>query len=163
MSESMSGAAPGSSGRVSPGEPAVVEDLDEAECLRLVSPGGIGRIAFTGRFGPTVLPVNYQLHQGTIVFRTAEDSPTDEDLRTGIANAEYKVAFEIDDFSPAAREGWSVLIQGPVHHVESEAERASVREAGVEPWAGGPRELFLRVVPSRITGRRISRKPAASG
>jgi hypothetical protein len=47
--------------------------------------------------------------------------------------------------------------------VESEAERASVREAGVEPWAGGPRELFLRVVPSRITGRRISRKPAASG
>ena len=163
MSESMSGAAPGGSGRVSPGEPAVVEDLDEAECLRLVSPGGIGRIAFTGRFGPTVLPVNYQLHQGTIVFRTAEDSPTDEDLRTGIANAEYKVAFEIDDFSPAAREGWSVLIQGPVHHVESEAERASVREAGVEPWAGGPRELFLRVVPSRITGRRISRKPAASG
>jgi nitroimidazol reductase NimA-like FMN-containing flavoprotein (pyridoxamine 5'-phosphate oxidase superfamily) len=163
MSESMSGAAPGSSGQVSPGEPAVVEDLDEAECLRLVSPGGIGRIAFTGRFGPTVLPVNYQLHQGTIVFRTAEDSPTDEDLRTGIANAEYKVAFEIDDFSPAAREGWSVLIQGPVHHVESEAERASVREAGVEPWAGGPRELFLRVVPSRITGRRISRKPAASG
>jgi nitroimidazol reductase NimA-like FMN-containing flavoprotein (pyridoxamine 5'-phosphate oxidase superfamily) len=163
MSESMSGAAPGSSGQVSPGEPAVLEDLDEAECLRLVSPGGIGRIAFTGRFGPTVLPVNYQLHQGTIVFRTAEDSPTDEDLRTGIANAEYKVAFEIDDFSPAAREGWSVLIQGPVHHVESEAERASVREAGVEPWAGGPRELFLRVVPSRITGRRISRKPAASG
>jgi nitroimidazol reductase NimA-like FMN-containing flavoprotein (pyridoxamine 5'-phosphate oxidase superfamily) len=163
MSESMSGAAPGSSGQVSPGEPAVLEDLDEAECLRLVSPGGIGRIAFTGRFGPTVLPVNYQLHQGTIVFRTAEDSPTDEDLRTGIANAEYKVAFEIDDFSPAAREGWSVLIQGPLHHVESEAERASVREAGVEPWAGGPRELFLRVVPSRITGRRISRKPAASG
>jgi nitroimidazol reductase NimA-like FMN-containing flavoprotein (pyridoxamine 5'-phosphate oxidase superfamily) len=163
MSESMSGAAPGSSAQVSPGEPAVLEDLDEAECLRLISPGGIGRIAFTGRFGPTVLPVNYQLHQGTIVFRTAQDSPTDEDLRTGIANAEYKVAFEIDDFSPAAREGWSVLIQGPLHHVESEAERASVREAGVEPWAGGPRELFLRVIPSRITGRRISRKPAASG
>jgi nitroimidazol reductase NimA-like FMN-containing flavoprotein (pyridoxamine 5'-phosphate oxidase superfamily) len=163
MTESMSGAAPQGPARSVSGEPAVLVELDEAECLRLISPGGVGRIAFTGRFGPTVLPVNYQLHQGTIVFRTAEDSPTDEDLRTGIANAEYKVAFEIDDFSPAAREGWSVLIQGPVHHVESEAERASVREAGVEPWAGGPRELFLRVVPSRITGRRISRKPAASG
>jgi hypothetical protein len=163
MSESMSGAAPGSSGQVSPGEPAVLEDLDEAECLRLVSPGGIGRIAFTGRFGPTVLPVNYQLHQGTIVFRTAEDGPTDEDLRTGIANAEYKVAFEIDDFSLAAREGWSVLIQGALHHVDSAAERASVRGAGVEPWAGGPRELFLRVIPSRVSGRRISRTTAASG
>jgi nitroimidazol reductase NimA-like FMN-containing flavoprotein (pyridoxamine 5'-phosphate oxidase superfamily) len=163
MAESMSGAAPEGSARSGPGGPAVLEVLDEAECLRLISAGGIGRIAFTGRFGPTVLPVNYQLHQGTIVFRTAEDSPTDEDLRTGIANAEYKVAFEIDDFSMAAREGWSVLIQGALHHVDSAAERASVLGAGVEPWAGGPRELFLRVIPSRISGRRISRKTAASG
>jgi nitroimidazol reductase NimA-like FMN-containing flavoprotein (pyridoxamine 5'-phosphate oxidase superfamily) len=164
MSESMSGAVPQGSARVSPGGPAVLEDLDEAECLRLISPGGIGRIAFTGRFGPTVLPVNYKLYQGTIVFRTVEDSPTDEDLRTGIANAEYKVAFEIDDFSMAAREGWSVLVQGAAHRVDSEDERASVLESGVEPWAGGPRDLFLRIIPSRITGRRIIRKPAgASG
>jgi nitroimidazol reductase NimA-like FMN-containing flavoprotein (pyridoxamine 5'-phosphate oxidase superfamily) len=162
MSESRSGAAPDGSAQVSPGEPAVLEDLDEAECLRLVSPGGIGRIAFSGRFGPTVLPVNYQLHEGTIVFRTAEDSPTDEDLRTGIANAEYKVAFEIDDFSLTAREGWSVLVQGALHPVESEAERASVRESGVQPWASGARDLYLRVIPSRITGRRITRKPAAA-
>jgi nitroimidazol reductase NimA-like FMN-containing flavoprotein (pyridoxamine 5'-phosphate oxidase superfamily) len=163
MSERMSGAAPEGSARSGPGEPAVLEVLDEAECLRLISAGGIGRIAFTGRYGPTVLPVNYQLHQGTIVFRTGEDSRTDEDLRTGIADAEYKVAFEIDDFSMAAREGWSVLVQGALHHVDSEAERASVLGAGVQPWAGGPRELFLRVIPSRITGRRISRKTAAPG
>jgi nitroimidazol reductase NimA-like FMN-containing flavoprotein (pyridoxamine 5'-phosphate oxidase superfamily) len=164
MSESMSGAAPQGSAQSGPGEPAVLEELDEAECLRLISPGGVGRLAFTGRFGPTVLPVNYQLHQGTVVFRTAQDSPTDEDLRTGIAHAEYKVAFEIDDFSPASKEGWSVLIQGALHHVDSDAERASVLEAGVEPWAGGARDLFLRVIPSRITGRRIVRKhEAASG
>lgn len=142
-----------------PGGPAgrgpVLEELDEAECLQLISPGGIGRIAYTGRYGPTVLPVNYRMHQGSIVFRTAHDSPTDEDLRTGIAQAEYKVAFEIDDIDAAAREGWSVLIQGPAHHVESEAEQASVLEALVEPWPGGDRELFLRIIPSRITGRRI--------
>jgi len=162
MSESMSGAAPEASAQADPDEPAALTDLDEAECLRLISAGGVGRIAFTGRYGPTVLPVNYKLHEGTIVFRTVEDSPTDEDLRTGIANAEYKVAFEIDDFSLAAREGWSVLIQGALHHVESEAERASVRESGVQPWASGPRELYLRVIPSRITGRRITRKPAAA-
>ncbi|WP_345367334.1 pyridoxamine 5'-phosphate oxidase family protein [Actinoallomurus liliacearum] len=131
--------------------------LDEAECLRLISPGGVGRLGYNGRYGPTILPVNYALYEDTIVFRTAQDSPTDEDLRTGIANAEYKVAFEIDELDPAAREGWSVLIQGSLHHVESEDERASVREAGVEPWAGGPRELFLRIRPSRVTGRRISR------
>jgi nitroimidazol reductase NimA-like FMN-containing flavoprotein (pyridoxamine 5'-phosphate oxidase superfamily) len=134
-----------------------LEALDEAECLRLIAPGGIGRIAYSGRYGPTVLPVNYRLYEGTIVFRTAQDSPTDEDLRTGIANAEYKVAFEIDEIDLAAREGWSVLVQGPLHHVESDAERASVLQAGVETWPGGDRELFLRIVPSRITGRRIRR------
>jgi hypothetical protein len=32
--------------------------------------------------------VNYRLYQGTIVFRTVQDSRTDEDLPTGIANAE---------------------------------------------------------------------------
>jgi nitroimidazol reductase NimA-like FMN-containing flavoprotein (pyridoxamine 5'-phosphate oxidase superfamily) len=133
------------------------EPLDEATCLRLISPGGVGRLAYVGRYGPTVLPVNYAVHEGTIVFRTAHDSPTDEDLRTGIADAEYRVAFEIDELNPAAREGWSVLVQGSVHHVESEDERVSVRQAGVEPWAGGTRELFLRIRPTRITGRRISR------
>jgi nitroimidazol reductase NimA-like FMN-containing flavoprotein (pyridoxamine 5'-phosphate oxidase superfamily) len=134
-----------------------LEALDEAECLRLIAPGGIGRIAYSGRYGPTVLPVNYTLYERTIVFRTAQDSPTDEDLRTGIANAEYRVAFEIDEIDLGAREGWSVLIQGPVHHVESDGERASVLKAGVETWPGGDRELFLRIVPSRITGRRIRR------
>ena len=56
----------------------------------------------------------------------------------------------------AGRQGWSVLIQGPAHHVESEAERAAAKQAGVEPWAAGERELFLRIVPNRVTGRRIT-------
>ena len=106
----------------------VLEKLDGAECLRLISPGGIGRIAFTGRYGLTVLPVNYKLHDGAIVFRTAQDSPTGEDLRTGIAHAEYQVAFEIDQIDPETRSGWSVLIHGPAHHMSSPDERAAVED-----------------------------------
>jgi nitroimidazol reductase NimA-like FMN-containing flavoprotein (pyridoxamine 5'-phosphate oxidase superfamily) len=134
-----------------------LEALDEAECMRLISSGGIGRIAYSGRFDLTVLPVNYKLHEGTIVFRTAQGGETGEDLRTGIAGAEYRVAFEIDDFDRTAREGWSVLIQGPAHHVESAAERELVQAAGVEAWAGGDREHFIRITPARVTGRRIRR------
>jgi hypothetical protein len=37
----------------------------------------------------------------------------------------------------------------------SEDERESAERAGVEPWPSGERELFIRIVPSRITGRRI--------
>ncbi|GAA4502900.1 hypothetical protein GCM10023191_055090 [Actinoallomurus oryzae] len=163
MADDMTGAeSGGASERESGGGAPVPEALDEAECLRLISPGGIGRLAYLGRYGPTILPVNYRLYEGTIVFRTAHDSPTDEDLRTGIADADYKVAFEIDELRPETREAWSVLIQGSVRHVESENERASVRESGVEPWAGGARELYLRIQPTRITGRRIGGKPPAA-
>jgi nitroimidazol reductase NimA-like FMN-containing flavoprotein (pyridoxamine 5'-phosphate oxidase superfamily) len=134
-----------------------LETLDEAECLRLISPGGIGRLAYVGRYGLSVFPVNYRVHEGAIVFRTAQDSPTGEDLQTGIAHAEYQVAFEIDEIDETAREGWSVLIHGPAHHMTSEAERASVLASGVEPWPGGPREHAIRITPTRITGRRLHR------
>ena len=143
---------------------AFTEPLDEAECLRLISAGGVGRVGYSGRFGPTILPVNFALYEQTIVFRTGQHSPMGEDLRTGIADAEYKVAFEIDEISPATREGWSILVQGGAHPVDSETERASVMQSGVEPWAGGEKELFVRVVPTRITGRRIRRTvPPATG
>lgn len=132
----------------------IIEELSPDECLKLISPGGIGRIAYVGRFGPAVLPVNYKVQGGAIVFRTAENSPLDEDLRTGITGADYKVAFEIDDIDLAGRRGWSVLIQGPAHHVTG-AEQDAVRAAGVESWAPGDRELFVRIVPTRITGRRV--------
>jgi nitroimidazol reductase NimA-like FMN-containing flavoprotein (pyridoxamine 5'-phosphate oxidase superfamily) len=131
-----------------------ITELDQDESLTLIAPGGVGRIAYQSRFGPAVLPVNYQWHDGAIVFRTAQHSPLDEDLRTGITGGEYQVAFEIDEIDKAGRQGWSVLIQGPAHHVP-EAERASAERAGVEPWPAGDRELFIRIVPSRITGRRI--------
>ena len=139
----------------------VIEELDEAESLRLISAGGIGRIAYMSRFGPAVLPVNYRWHDGAVVFRTARHSALDEDLQTGIAGGDYKVAFEIDEIDVPGRQGWSVLIQGPAHHVESAAERAAAEQSGVEPWPAGDRELFVRIVPSRVTGRRI--KPARSG
>ncbi len=142
---------------------AITEPLDQAGCLRVISAGGVGRIGYSGRFGPTILPVNFALHEQTIVFRTGQHSPMGEDLRTGIADAEYKVAFEIDEISPATKEGWSVLVQGSAHHVDSEAELAAVRQSGVQAWPGGEKELFIRTAPARITGRRTRRtgQPAA--
>jgi nitroimidazol reductase NimA-like FMN-containing flavoprotein (pyridoxamine 5'-phosphate oxidase superfamily) len=133
----------------------VIEQLERDESLRLISPGGIGRIAYTSRFGPAVLPVNYTLYDGAIVFRTAENGPLDEDLRTGITGADYEVAFEIDEIDMAGQMGWSVLIQGPAHHVTG-PEREDALKACVDPWAPGNRELLVRIVPSRITGRRIN-------
>src|SRR6202050_4945576 len=136
-----------------------ITELDEVECLRLIAQGGIGRIAYQSRFGPAVLPVNYKWHDGAVVFRTAQHSSMDQDLQTGIAGGDYQVAFEIDDIDTAGRQGWSVLIQGPAHYVAAGAERDADVEAGVEPWPGGEREQFVRIVPTRVTGRRV--RPSA--
>jgi nitroimidazol reductase NimA-like FMN-containing flavoprotein (pyridoxamine 5'-phosphate oxidase superfamily) len=135
----------------------VVEVLEETECLPLIAGGGVGRIGYTGRFGATILPVNYQLYDGSIVFRTGLHSSLGKDLRTGIADAEYSVAFEIDQMQPVTQEGWSVLVQGAAHFVDSEQELAPIAELGVQAWPGGSRELFIRIIPTRITGRRIRR------
>jgi nitroimidazol reductase NimA-like FMN-containing flavoprotein (pyridoxamine 5'-phosphate oxidase superfamily) len=136
-----------------------IDELEEAECLGLIAQGGIGRIAYQSRFGPVILPVNYKWHDGAVVFRTTQHSRLDEDLQTGIAGGDYKVAFEIDEIDAAERQGWSVLLQGPAHHVEAEADRAAAVEAGVEHWPDGERELFVRIVPTRVTGRRIRPTP----
>ena len=137
-----------------------VDTLAEDACMRLIAPGGIGRIAFHGRYGHTVLPVNYVLHEGTVVFRTTPGGALDEDLRTGIADAAYLVAFEIDRLDEATREGWSVLLHGTAHHVDDDTERAALAGLAVRPWPGGPKDLYCRITPTRVTGRRIHRPVA---
>lgn len=135
----------------------VVEELSEDESLRLIERAQVGRIGYTGRFGPVVLPVNYKVLDGSVVFRTAAGSPLGEDLRTGITDADYKVAFEIDEINPTERTGWSVLIQGGAHYLDDERERTVAQGAGIDPWVGGVRDVFVRIKPTLIAGRRVRR------
>ncbi len=133
----------------------VIEELDEAESLRLISAGGIGRIAYQSRFGPAVLPVNYRWHDGAVVFRTTRHSALDEDLQTGIAGRRLPGGVRDRRDRYARPPGLERADPGTRPSRESEEARASAEQAGVEPWPAGERELFLRIVPNRVTGRRI--------
>ena len=104
-----------------------------------------------------MLPVNYRLHEDSVVFRTSQESPLREDLYTGITDADYRVCFEIDEIDPDDRTGWSVLLQGAAHLVDDESERELLKLIGLEPWPGGSRDSFVRIAPSAISGRRITR------
>lgn len=145
-------------GRRGPAPRPLLEKLEADECLRLIAPGGVGRVAFDEPGGPAVLPVNYVLHKGAVIIRTAFGGPLDDNLRTGVRGVEFKVAFEVDRIDDACSEGWSVLLRGGAHHV-SEDELAEAADAGVRPWAGGERELYVRIVPAEISGRRIRHLP----
>jgi len=131
------------------GGPPVVTKLMPAECHRLIAAGGIGRIAFCTTSGPAVLPVNFAVVAGTIVIRTAEGSAVD-------GHADEQVAFEVDYLDEALSQGWSVLVRGRAHRVAHPAELKIVRrDAAIWPWPGGDRDVYIRIIPDTITGRRV--------
>jgi nitroimidazol reductase NimA-like FMN-containing flavoprotein (pyridoxamine 5'-phosphate oxidase superfamily) len=147
------------SGSASPGAGVsaqrVVEGLDEAACMELLGTGTIGRLIYNSRYGPVALPSEYKIYEGSIVFRTYRATFTEEDLRTGIAHAEYQVVVEVDHVDQEAREGWVVLVRGTAHHVDTEAERASIANVDLQSWVEGEPEHFIRVDPISITGQRL--------
>ncbi|CAM5455420.1 helix-turn-helix domain-containing protein [Streptomyces purpurascens] len=125
-------------------------ELTEAECRSLLSPHGVGRLAVSTAAGPVVMPVNYSVVDGEIVFRTAPGS-------TPAQAAGHQVAFEVDRIDEAFSEGWSVLVRGPARAVTDQDEAARLEEQVFStPWAGGRRELWLCVEPVGVTGRRIT-------
>jgi hypothetical protein len=133
----------------------VLERLSEAECMELLADSDAGRLVYSGRYGPTALPVAYKIDGGSIVLGTWDPALFDEDLRTGIAQAEYEVVVEADQIDMRAREGWFVMVRGPAHHLDTEAENAPFLDAGLEPWIEGIPPHFIRVNPTTIWGSRI--------
>jgi len=132
-----------------PADLRVISKLMPAECRRLITPGGVGRIGFTTLNGPMVVPVNFAVLADTIVIRTAEGTVID-------GHADGPVALEVDHIDEALGQGWSVLVRGPAHRVSHPAELRRLQEdAVVWPWPGGEREVYVRIIPSQVTGRRI--------
>ena len=65
------------------------------------------------------------------------------------------IAFEVDDYQLADRSGWSVLAVGPAEVIEDPSLAAQVADAGLEPFADGPRTTIVRIEPAFLSGRRI--------
>jgi nitroimidazol reductase NimA-like FMN-containing flavoprotein (pyridoxamine 5'-phosphate oxidase superfamily) len=123
--------------------------LSPAECFDLLAPGGIGRVGFASADGIVMLPVNFAVSGKAIVFRTAPDT-----LLALYANAQ--VSFETDRLDEALREGWSVLVHGHAHKVTDEREVKHLEDrTGLEPWAAGARDVYVRIAPTQISGRRV--------
>ena len=141
------GDEPPGRGRAAPA-PAV-EKLLPAECRRLLAAGGIGRVSFSTAGGIAVLPVNFAMVAGAVVFRTAEGTAL-------AAHADGEMAFEADHVDEALSQGWSVLVNGHASRVRFPDDlRYLQRNAGISPWAGGDREVYIRLTAGTISGRRI--------
>lgn len=126
-----------------------LEILPEEECRALLGQAALGRVAITLGALPAVLPVNFAVQDGDILFLTGEGTK----LRAALHRA--VVAFEVDDFDPARRSGWSVLAVGVAEEVTDEEELARAGQLRLAPWAGGDRTRWIRIRPEFLSGRRI--------
>src|SRR5215471_14432893 len=131
------------------GAERALRTLSPAECFGLLELGGIGRVGFAAADGIMMLPVNFAVMGKAIIFRTAPDT-----LLAVYANA--PVSFEADRLDEELREGWSVLVHGHSHTITEERQVKRLQDATrLEPWADGARDVYVRIVPAWISGRRI--------
>jgi hypothetical protein len=127
------------------GDQVSMNVLDPEECMVLLRWEVIGRLAvpIPGR-APSVVPVNFVVDHGTIVFRTGEGEKHDHLIG-------QPVSFQADRFDWYRRIGWSVLVQG----VAEECDGAELAGIELVPWAPGELDHTVRIVPTSITGRRL--------
>ena len=131
--------------------PSHLVPIPPEECLERLAGEPVGRVAYCDLHGPVVLPVNHVVSGGAIWFRTSPYSELSRHLQH--AGQESAVAFEVDGFDSYAESGWSVLVHGtatlPEHDERPEPEERP------RPWVEGSRDLYVRVRPRSITGRRL--------
>jgi uncharacterized protein len=121
--------------------------LERDECMRLLGSVPVGRIIYTRQAMPAVELVNFAICDGDIVFRT------DAGGKLGAAVYGAVVAFEADSVDYVQQTGWSVTVVGQCQAVTSAAEIERLREIGINPWAPGRRDHYIRIPPTIINGR----------
>jgi hypothetical protein len=124
-------------------------DLDPDECWTLAATQPVGRLAWTGPDGPTVVPVNFEVTGGCVHVRTAAYSALARECD------DSRVAFQVDRFDETSRSGWSVLMRGHAHLQYGHGGHDG-GDADPDVWPTGSRALRVTVDVDQLTGRRVS-------
>jgi nitroimidazol reductase NimA-like FMN-containing flavoprotein (pyridoxamine 5'-phosphate oxidase superfamily) len=127
--------------------------LSPLECQQLIAAGGVGRVALCTPDGPQIFPVNFVVHDGSVIFRTNPYSTL------GTYSWEATIAFEIDEIFPDTQQGWSVVAHGRATVDIDDALRQRLVENEPEPWAGGYRPTYVCLRWERISGGSVEGAP----
>ena len=145
-------AARSGSGPTRPTPPAsaeAMEILDEPTCWELMACAEVGRLAVAAAGEIDIFPVNFVLDGRSVVFRTAEGTKLVELVMAG------RVAFEADGSDSERELAWSVVVKGDARLLDRFDEIYRAQALPLESWSGTPKERFVRIEPTRVTGRRF--------
>lgn len=121
--------------------------LSDVECWEFLRQQEFGRLAFHLVGEVHIVPINYAVDHGTLLFRTAEG----DKLLGVVMNGD--VAFEIDEYDDTSAR--SVILRGTARKLEEDEEsRADV--VPLRPWVSELRYNVVEITPTSISGRAFS-------
>jgi uncharacterized protein len=120
------------------------------ECMAKVASAHLGRLAFSHRALPALLPMSYVVDGSDLVLQTAGGPALAAAQGDGCI-----VAFEVDEIDPLSYTGWSVVVTGRLREV-TDSSRVSRYEANPAlPWDSDSARHFLLLTPGLVSGRRL--------
>jgi nitroimidazol reductase NimA-like FMN-containing flavoprotein (pyridoxamine 5'-phosphate oxidase superfamily) len=127
--------------------------LTDERNAELLATHTFGRVVAQVDEDVAAYPVYYAFVDGTIVYRT------DPGTKLAAAVLHRRVSFEIDDDV----EGWSVMAFGPCEEVRRPDEVERLNAALGTDWPDAERQRVVRIIPDRITGRRLQHPRSDEG
>jgi hypothetical protein len=130
----------------------VVEDLDRAECERLIETVPMGRIGSVDKGLPKIVPTHCALRGDELVIGTIS-AHNSVRIRHGDV-----VAFEADSYDPATYEGWCVGVIGPCRDITDEVEIKELDSLGFTPWTAEDGGHYVALPLRLLYGRSLTRR-----
>jgi uncharacterized protein len=128
---------------------AHLNTLTREECLELLKQVVVGRIGYVTDGIAIILPVNFWVVDGDIIFCTAKGSTLNWLSLRG------RLSFQADASRWADREGWSVLIHGVAREVTDPNELEILRRGPLRSWLRSSAEHWVRIRIETISGRAL--------
>ncbi|MDW3177602.1 MAG: pyridoxamine 5'-phosphate oxidase family protein [Acidimicrobiia bacterium] len=129
------------------------EVIPLAQCVHRLEAKEVARIAFTRGQRVHLYPINYAWDGEAIVFRCSAESPIADSVN-------QEVVIEVDHIDEREHFAWSVIARGVPELVDPEQTpelMRRLRSLSLYPWAEGEKGVWIRMIPSPLTGRVVKR------
>lgn len=122
-----------------------IKILSEDESWELLSTQKVGRLATNVGGVVDLVPINFVVDGGEIVFRTAAG------IKLAGLTVNGSVVFEVDEVGE--EEGWSVVVHGTARALDRDADIEAAEKLTLKPFVPTVKRTFVRIHPETITGR----------
>ncbi|MCR2763150.1 pyridoxamine 5'-phosphate oxidase family protein [Microbacterium sp. zg.B48] len=128
-----------------------VTEMTEDECWHLLEHAQVGRLALCVGEEVDIFPLNFVVSEGALYFRTSPGS------KLAALTANPRVALEADRYDDAAAA--SVVVKGVAERLELQRDIDAADQLPLQPWIPTLKYRWVRVVPTRVSGRLFARSP----